>query len=39
LVEQGKVQLLLKNRAIFQKKITQKSGMQSGILKYFFLQS
>jgi hypothetical protein len=39
LVEQGKVQLLLKNRAIFQKKITQKSGIRSGILKYFFLQS
>jgi hypothetical protein len=39
LVEQGKVQLLLKNRAIFQKKNTQKSGIRSGILIFFFLQS
>jgi hypothetical protein len=36
LVEQGKVQHLLKNRAIFQEKITQKSGIRSGFLNIFF---
>jgi hypothetical protein len=40
LVEQGKVQLLLKKPCHFsEKKINQKSGIRFGILKYFFLQT
>jgi hypothetical protein len=46
LVEQGKVHLLLKKPCHFSeknyskiRKSTQKSGIRSGILKYFFLQS
>jgi hypothetical protein len=39
LVEQGKVQLLLKKPFHFSEKIVQKSGISSGFLKYFFLQS
>jgi hypothetical protein len=36
LVEQRKVQLLLKKPCHFSEKITPKSGIRSGILKYFF---
>jgi hypothetical protein len=39
LVEQGKKQLLLETLPFFLEKIPQKSGIRSGFLKYFILQS
>jgi hypothetical protein len=36
LVEQGKVQLFLEKLCHFSEKKSQKSGIRSGILKYFF---
>jgi hypothetical protein len=35
LVEQRKIEVLLKNSAIFQKKKSPKSGRSSGFFKYF----